>query len=95
MLLPTIDHILPGITRKILMEACKDRGIPVSERNISLHEFYNADEVFMCGTVGEIAPVAEIDGKKIGDQVPGEITSALSEIYLGMTQRYGVPVGEA
>ncbi len=89
---PTTDYILVGITRGIIMKLAKDCGYPVVERNISLSEFYNADEVFMCGTVGEIVPVAEIDRKKIGTSVPGTHTSALMEKYRAMTDQLGIPV---
>lgn len=92
LLLPTIDYILPGITRRILMKVAARHGLVVEERNLSLHEFYNADEVFMCGTVGEIVPVAQIDGKSIGSAVPGPVTRLLSEEYYRLTQEEGVPL---
>ena len=89
LLTPTADHILVGITREILMEVAKQNNIQVIERNISVAEFYNADEVFICGTVGEIVPVYEIDGKTIGNSVPGEITTWLSEKYREQTSQLG------
>lgn len=91
-LLPTIDYILPGITRRTLIKTARELGIEAVERNLSLHEFYNADEVFMCGTVGELVPVYEIDGKKIGKAVPGPITVKLSEAYRKLTETLGTPV---
>ncbi len=62
---PFPDACLHGITRGLTMEICKDAGIPLEERNLSLVDFYNADEVFACGTMGEHTPVVEIDGRKI------------------------------
>lgn len=91
-LFPTVDYILPGITRRILMQAAAGRGLRVDVRNLSLHEFYNADEVFLCGTVGEIVPVAQIDGRSIGRVIPGPITKLLSEDYDRLTQEQGVPL---
>jgi len=88
---PTIDYILVGITRKYLIELAKEKGCKVIERNISISEFYNADEVFICGTVGEIVPVSEIDGKKIGERVPGKYTNWLMNEYKKMTSKLGTP----
>ena len=80
-----------GITRKYLIELAKEKGYKVIERNISISEFYNADEVFICGTVGEIVPVSEIDGKKIGERVPGKYTNWLVNEYKKMISKLGTP----
>ena len=69
----------------------KEKGYKVIERNISISEFYNADEVFICGTVGEIVPVSEIDGKKIGERVPGKYTNWLVNEYKKMISKLGTP----
>ena len=90
-LTPTIDYILVGITRKYLIELAKEKGYKVIERNISISEFYNADEVFICGTVGEVVPVSEIDGKKIGERVPGKYTKWLIYEHKKMTSKLGTP----
>ena len=94
LVLPTIDSQLPGITRKTLIGLGKEIGLDVQERNVTVSEFYNADEVFVCGTVGEVVPVKMIDGKKIGTAVPGPWTVALSEAYKKLTDTLGVPVDE-
>ena len=88
---PTIDYILVGITRKYLIDLAKEKGHKVIERNISISEFYNADEVFICGTVGEVVPVSEIDGKKIGERVPGKYTKWLMYEHKKMTSKLGTP----
>jgi branched-chain amino acid aminotransferase len=62
---PHADACLHGITRSLVLEICRDNNIPHKEANISLTEFYNADEVFATGTMGELTPVIEIDGRKI------------------------------
>jgi len=92
LLLPTLDSQLPGITRETIVKIARDLGIEVCERNISVSEYYNADEVFICGTVGEVVPVTMIDGKKIGKIIPGPITETISEKYKKMTEEYGVSI---
>ncbi|MEJ2005415.1 MAG: aminotransferase class IV, partial [Cyclobacteriaceae bacterium] len=65
-LTPHADSCLPGITRNNVIRICKENDIPLVERNISISEMYTSDEVFTTGTMGELSPVLEIDGRKIG-----------------------------
>ncbi len=62
---PLPDACLHGITRGLVLDICRDLGIPAVEKNLSLTEFYNADVVFATGTMGELTPVVEIDGREI------------------------------
>jgi len=82
---------LVGITRNILIRLLKEKGYKVVKRDIFISEFYNADEVFICGTVGEVVPVSEIDGKKIGERVSGKYTNWLMNEYKKMTSKLGTP----
>ncbi len=63
----TGDYCMNGVTRQKVIDVCRAEGIPVFERNFSLYEAYGADEAFLTGTFGAQTPVAEIDGKPIGD----------------------------
>ncbi|MFZ6011497.1 MAG: aminotransferase class IV [Bacteroidota bacterium] len=65
---PYADACLHGITRALVIEICQDQQISIAERNLSLTEFYCADEVFATGTMGELTPVTEIDGRKISNR---------------------------
>lgn len=94
LVLPTLDSQLPGITRKTMIQIARALGMEVQERNISVAEYYNADEVFICGTVGEIVPVRMIDGKKIGACTPGPVTARFAEEYRKMTQTLGVSIDD-
>ncbi len=62
---PAIGFFLRGITRRCILSLARAKGYSVVERNITLAEAYSADEVFITGTVCEIVPVAEIDGRLI------------------------------
>lgn len=83
-LTPFADACLHGITRGLVIEICKEKGIPVEERNLSLTEFYTADEVFGSGTMGELTPVKEMDGRAIinrsGKQVLNQLGTHLHEL---------------
>ncbi len=63
----TGDYCMNGVTRQKVIDLCRANNIPVFEKNYSLYEAYSADEAFLTGTFGAQVPVAEIDGKKIGD----------------------------
>ncbi|WP_347373395.1 aminotransferase class IV [Aequorivita sp. Q41] len=56
---------LPGITRNSVMEICKKNNIEIVEADITLSQCYNADGVFATGTMGELTPIVEIDGRII------------------------------
>jgi branched-chain amino acid aminotransferase len=60
--------------------------------DLSLTQFYAADEVFVTGTMGGLTPVIAIDGRTIGDGAPGPVTRRLSGLFAGLTARCGSPV---
>jgi branched-chain amino acid aminotransferase len=79
---PPNDNILEGITRQGLMHLAREEmGLEVVERSIDRTELYVADEVFMCGTGAQVAPVIEIDRHRIGDGEPGPLTMRIQDIY--------------
>ncbi len=77
---PTINN-LPGITRGVILEILADMGFQVKEEHIGLAEVLTADEVLLCGTAAEVAPVVEIDGREIGDGEPGELCLTIKEEF--------------
>ncbi|MBA4016095.1 MAG: aminotransferase IV [Pirellula sp.] len=84
-----------GITRSTVLELCRKHEIAVAETDLSLTDFYRADEMFCTGTMGEIAPVTEVDGRKIGDGQCGPVTLRLSELFAELTRSEGTTVAEA
>ncbi len=62
---PFAHACLPGITRNSVIEMCKKHNIEIEEQDISLSQFYNADGVLATGTMGELTPVVEIDGREV------------------------------
>ena len=61
-------------------------------RRVSLAEFHSADEVFTTGSMGEITPVIDIDGRRIGSGVMGPYTRAIQAAYVEMTKLEGVAI---
>lgn len=89
---PFADSCLPGITRGIVIDICKENNIPVFEKNISLTELYNADEVFTTGTMGELTPVLSIDGRMIVPPADSTLLKTLQKYYTEKTITYGEPL---
>src|SRR5262249_42165270 len=78
-----------GITRATVLEICRSEEIPCREKQLSLTEVYRADEMFCTGTMGELAPVIQIDGRPIGTGQPGPLTRRLQECYRRRTATEG------
>ena len=74
-----------GVTREAVLHTCQKNGFPFEVTNLSLAEFYRADEVFCTGTMGELAAVVSIDGRTIGCGTGGEVTTRLSGLYAQLT----------
>lgn len=89
---PHADSCLPGITRGLVLRLCGLHDIPAAERNISLTEMYTADEVFTTGTMGELTPVLEIDGRRIGDGGRGPMTAKLMALHRSWVRSHGEPL---
>lgn len=75
----TGEYCLGGITRRIVIELCREDGIPVAEKRFSLTDVYGADEAFVTGTFAGIAPIAEVDGRSLGDR--GPMVARLQALY--------------
>ena len=90
---PPLDaDILNGITRDSVIQLIRSDGIKLIEKNITVKELLNADEVFMTGTAAEVKSVTKIDRTSIGKGKPGIITKTLQksfmDIVMGKDQRF-------
>ena len=84
---PFADACLPGITRGLIIKICKENKIPIFEKNISVTEFYNADQVFTTGTMGELAQVIEIDKRQIN--ITGKLLNTINIYFKVLTETTG------
>jgi len=90
---PPTTAALHGITRAVVMEIAAAIGLKVHEANMTPQELYTADEAFLTGTAAEIVPIAEIDGRKIGETAPGAFTHRLIEEFKEYRRRNpGTPI---
>jgi D-alanine transaminase len=80
---PTANNtILKGVTRSALQALCKKEKIKIVERPFKVAEAYKAREAFTSSAVALIAPIVEIDGKKIGTGKAGDITCKILDLYM-------------
>jgi branched-chain amino acid aminotransferase group I len=89
---PHADACLPGLTRQMILDICAENDIPAAERNLSLTELYTADEVFTSGTMGELTPILEADGRIIADGKVGPMTLRLQSLHREVAYRDGEEV---
>lgn len=84
---PPVDAgVLEGVTREAVMELARQAGLPVSERPLTRHDVYVADECFLTGTAAEVVPVVKVDSRTIGKGTPGPITRDLMERFRKLTR---------
>lgn len=83
----TGDYCMNGVTRQKVIDLCHAADIPCYEKNFSLYEAYGADEAFLTGTFGAQTPVAEIDGKTIGNG-DRPVTRRIRDLYKAEVARY-------
>lgn len=81
---PLSNLILPGITRKVVLEICAINNIKVEERLFTKEELLEMDEIFISGTGSEITPVVQVDNIEIGERKPGKVTKLIQEKFFEM-----------
>jgi branched-chain amino acid aminotransferase len=82
----TGEYCIPGITRGVVIELCREAGIPVFEKRFSLTDVYGAQEAFVTGTFAGIAPVSSVDGR-ILTKGRGPVVERLQNLYLARIER--------
>jgi branched-chain amino acid aminotransferase len=80
------DYCLGGITRRSIIDLCKQQDIPVFEKNFSLTDVYGADEAFVTGTFAGVAPVTEVDGRVLSTGARGPMVERLQQLYLDLLE---------
>ena len=78
-------YCLGGITRGVVLEICREAGIPAFEKDFSLTDVYGADEAFVTGTFAGVVPVREVDGRKL--ECSGPVVERLQQLYAKRVER--------
>ncbi|MFA5326148.1 MAG: D-amino-acid transaminase [Prolixibacteraceae bacterium] len=83
---PDSNLILPGITRKVVLEICRENNINIVEEGILASELAGMDEMMIVGTGSEITPVVKFDEFNVKDGKPGSVTRFIQEIFFELTR---------
>lgn len=73
--------VLPGITRKAVMDWATEIGVPVRRRMLTIHDVFTADEVLLTNSSWGVLPVVQVESHQIGGGMPGEIGRRLREMW--------------
>jgi len=78
---PKSEQMLPGITRDLVLELAQQHALPYRETDISEDALRQADEVWVTSSTKEIAPVTRLDGKAVGDGLPGPVWRSMIQLF--------------
>ena len=78
---PLHAGVLEGVTRQVVLDLACEMGMPVRTPDMTRHDLYVADEIFLTGTAAELIPVTRVDSRPIGDGKPGAVTARLTAAF--------------
>ncbi len=84
---PPHAGILKGVTRDAVIELVHEAGYRFEETLLNRYDVYTADEAFLTGTAAEIVGIREVDGRRIGTELPGPVTRDLHARFHALVQR--------
>lgn len=79
---PRTNYILPGVTRDVVLELARAAGLQVREFPILLDEVARATELFVTSTTSDVMPIVRLDGREVGDGVPGAVAGQLYAAFM-------------
>jgi len=79
---PLTENILPGVTRKVILELVQNMSLEYEETKITVDSFLSADEIWVTNSTKGVIPIIELDGKKIGSGLPGEKYLQISKAFI-------------
>jgi D-alanine transaminase len=86
---PLNNHILPGVTRQIIVDLCRDLKIPFREAFVPEKDLLEAEELFISSTSMELTPVIQVDDRMVGNGLPGPISRKLQAAYKKILVEFG------
>jgi len=79
---PLTENILPGVTRKVILNLIQDTSLVYEETKIPIDSFLSAEEIWVTNSTKGIIPIIELDGIKIGSGLPGEKYLQISKAFI-------------
>ncbi len=84
---PLSNAILPGVTRRTIVQLMAETDVTLDERLFTIEEAYAADEAFLTSASTFVLPIVDIDGRLIGGGKPGPVARRLRDIYIQEARR--------
>ena len=78
---PPVDGILPGVTRRLVIELATADGMPVVERRLKATQLLAAREAWLTSSTAEVVPIVAVDTRQVGDGTVGAQTRRLQDLY--------------
>jgi D-alanine transaminase len=80
---PLTENILPGVTRKVILELIQNTSFEYEETKITVDSFLSSEEIWVTNSTKGVIPIIELDGKKIGSGLPSEKYLQISKAFMG------------
>ncbi|WP_457669688.1 D-amino acid aminotransferase [Thiolapillus sp.] len=84
---PKSRHLLPGITRDLVLELARDAGLPYAEASISVEELEAAEEIWITSSTKEVMPVTRLNGHPVDNGHPGPMWEKMDALYAACKAR--------
>ena len=78
---PTTPFILAGVTRELLLQLAKENKVPYEEKSITENMLFNADEIWLTGSLKEIYPIVHLNNKPVGNNKVGPMWFTMKALY--------------
>lgn len=78
---PLSSSILPGVTRKVVVDLCRKEGIPLREAPVSQRSLQQADEIWVTSSTRGVSPVVMLDGHPVKDGEPGSVWQTVDRLF--------------
>ena len=85
---PVESGLLPGITRGLVIEWCREAGIPVREATLPMDVLATADEVFITSSTKDVLPVHAVDERELP---VGPVTQAAADVFARLSRERNDP----
>jgi len=80
---PPLDTpVLPGVSRSVILELAAEQSITAEEKPLNINDVLDADEIILCNSSLQVAPVCRVEKKDIGDGKPGVMALRLRELFI-------------
>ncbi len=83
----TNTPVLPGIARKTVMELAGESSIRCSEKDLTINDLLDADEVFLTNVIMQVMPVNKVEKHGVGDGKVGPVTRELQKRFCDFVKK--------